>query len=257
MINLDLTLQTIEERIDFINNLLDKNDNYTGKELDRMGEYLLYLYDKQLITTDSRKEAHERVMKDKEQGKKTYIIVKKHKEKVVYDDEKREKIEKSADTLRCIEENLNDIKKFKEKIKEKNHSFFNNKGLSKQKILGDINKDVSDLEKGTILFNTVSHGGEFNKFDRFNLNDIDYTNEDFIYEVLRNMHYIELQSPPSNLFFICMDFVNATENINFTKHQRDVLYKIKYGEDIRCETETIRLILKKYSTFFKKTDVKH
>ena len=67
------------------------------------------------------------------------------------------------------------------------------------------------------------------------------------------MHYVELQSPPSNLFFICMDFVNATENINFTKKQQEVLYKLKYGESIHFDGEHVRLILKKYSNFFKKS----
>ena len=252
MINLDLTLQTIEERIAFIEDLLENNSNYTGKELDRMGEYLLYLYDKQLITTDSRKEAHERVMKDKEQGKKTYVIIKKRKEKVEYDDYKKLKIESANETLSCIEKNVNDIKKFKEILKTKNHSYFNDKNLSKQKVLGDINKDISDLEKGTQLFPVISHGGEFNKFDRFNLNDIDYTNETFIYEVLKNMSYIEVQTPPSNLFFICMDFVEATKNINFTKKQQEVLYKLKYGENITGDTPHINYILKKYSNYFKK-----
>ena len=253
MINLDLTLETIEERIVFIEELLENNDNFTSKELDRMGEYLLYLYDKRLITTDSRKEAHERVMKDKEQGKKTYVVIKKRKEKIEYDDYKKNKIKSANETLSCIEKNVNDIKNFKEKVKSRNHSYFNDKNLSKQKILGDINKDISDLEKGTQLFPVISHGGEFNRFDKFNLDDIDYTNETFIYEVLKNMSYIEVQTPPSNLFFICMDFVEATKNIKFAKKQQEVLYKLKYGENISRDDGTINLILKKYSNYFKKS----
>lgn len=252
MLNLDFSLETIGERIAFIEDLLENNANFTGRELDKMGEYLLYLYDKQLITTDSRKEAHERVMKDKEQGKKTYVVIKKRKNEVEYDDFKKEKIKKNSEILHCIEKNINDIKNFREQIKEKSHVFFNNNGVSKKKILSDVNKDIADLEKGKILFDTFSHGGEFNRFDRFNLNDIDYTNETFIYEVLKNMSYIEVQTPPSNLFFICMDFVEATKNIKFTKKQQEVLYKLKYGENISRDDGTINLILKKYVKYFSK-----
>jgi hypothetical protein len=61
-----------------------------------------------------------------------------------------------------------------------------------------------------------------------------------------------MQSPPSNLFFICMDFIEATKNIKFTKKQQEVLYKLKYGESIMKDGENIKLILKKYSNYFKK-----
>ena len=97
------------------------------------------------------------------------------------------------------------------------------------------------------------HAGEFNKHDKINLNYINYTDETFIYEVLRNMQYIEMQTPPSNLFFICMDFIEATKNIKFTKKQQDVLYKLKYGESIIGDKRTLDCILKKYSNYFKKS----
>lgn len=252
MLNLDFSLETIEERIDFLNNLLDSNQSFTHKEVEKMGEYLLYLCDKQIITKDSRKKAHERVIKDKANGKKTYVVIKKNTIQPIYDDYKQQKIKNSSETLTIIESNLDDIKKMKENIRNKDFLYYNNMGISKNKVLNDVNKDISDLEKAKALFNVYSHGGELNRFDRINLKYVDYTNEGFIYEVLKNMQYIELQAPPSNLFFICMDFVNATKNIKFTKKQQEVLYKLKYGEKITDEMRTIESILKKYSNYFKK-----
>ena len=38
----------------------------------------------------------------------------------------------------------------------------------------------------------------------------------------------------------------------FTKHQQEVLYMIRNGENISKEGENIKLILKKYSNYFKK-----
>lgn len=251
MLNLDFSLETIEERINFLNNLLDSNQSFTHKEVEKMGEYLLYLCDKQIITKDSRKKAHERVIKDKANGKKTYVVIKKNTIQPIYDDYKQQKIKDSSKTLTIIESNLDDIKKMKENIRSKDFLYYNNMGISKNKVLNDVNKDISDLEKAKALFNVYSHGGEFNRFDRINLKYVDYTSEDFIYEVLKNMQYIELQAPPSNLFFICMDFVNATKNIKFTKKQQEVLYKLKYGENINDDSRTIKFILRKYSNYFK------
>ena len=39
MLNLDFSLETIGERIDFLNNLLDSDQSFTHKELEKMGEY--------------------------------------------------------------------------------------------------------------------------------------------------------------------------------------------------------------------------
>jgi hypothetical protein len=252
MLNLDFSLETIGERIDFLNDLLDSDQTFTHKELEKMGEYLLYVYDKQIITKDSRKKAHERVIKDKANGKKTYVIIKKNAIVPIYDENKQQKIKNNAKNLAIIEENQNDLKKLKEFIRERDFFYFHVKGISKNKLLNDINSDISDLEKAKSLFNVYGHGGEFNKHDKIDLNYIDYTDETFIYEVLKNMQYIEMQSPPSNLFFICMDFIEATKNIKFTKKQQEVLYKLKYGESIREEISTVQNIIKKYSNYFKK-----
>ena len=102
MLNLDFSLETIGERIDFLNDLLDSDQSFTHKELEKMGEYLLYVYDKQIITKDSRKKAHERVIKDKAKGKKTYVIIKKNAIVPIYDENKQQKIKNNAKNLAII-----------------------------------------------------------------------------------------------------------------------------------------------------------
>ena len=102
MLNLDFSLETIGERIDFLNDLLDSDQSFTHKELEKMGEYLLYVYDKQIITKDSRKKAHERVIKDKANGKKTYVIIKKNAIIPIYDENKQQKIKNNTKNLHKI-----------------------------------------------------------------------------------------------------------------------------------------------------------
>lgn len=253
MINLDFSIQTIEGRIGYLNNLLNNSDNnFTNKDLEKMGEYLLYLFDDNFNLNDRRKESHERVNKDNAKGIKTYVVPKKDNIEKKYDETKKIQLIGNIIDLLCIEENIKNLKELKKLIKEYDYTFFTKKNLSKKKIIEDINKDISDLTEGKRLFLTKSHGGEINRHDKINLDDVDYANENFIYEILKNMQYIELQSPPSNLFFICMDFIDATKNINFTKHQQEVLYKIRNGENISDEGQNIKHILKKYSNYFKK-----
>ena len=142
MLNLDFSLETIGERIDFLNDLLDSDQTFTHKELEKMGEYLLYVYDKQTITKDSRKKAHERVIKDKANGKKTYVIIKKNTIVPIYDENKQQKIKNNAKNLAIIEENQNDLKNLKEFIRERDFFYFHVKGISKNKLLNDINSDI-------------------------------------------------------------------------------------------------------------------
>ena len=252
MLNLDFNLTDIEERVNLITDLLESDKKFTSRELEVMGEYLLFLYDKETIKKESRKESHKRVLKDKANGKKTYVTTRKSKIQPVYDENKQEVINKNKDYFLLLEDNLNNLREFKEIIKNKNHSYFSKRNVSKSKILGDINKDIRDLENAKILFEVNNHGGEFARHDRINLDYVDYTNEKFIYEVLKNIDYLKLQAPPSNCFFVYIDFDNATKNIKFTKKQEEVLYKLRNGEPITSENETINCILKKYSNYFKK-----
>lgn len=252
MLNLDFNLTDIEERINLITDLLESDKKFTSRELEVMGEYLLFLYDKQMLTKEYNKEAHEQVLKDKAKGKRTYVVPKKNKIQPTYDTQKQEKINNNKELFNLIEDNLNTIKEVKEILKDKNYSYFSKRNVSKNKILGDINKDIRDLEDAKTLFKVKNHGGEFVRHDRINLDYVDYTNEEFIYEVLKNIDYLKLQAPPSNCFFIYLDFDNATKNIKFTKKQEEVLYKLRNGESIKGDKRTIDCILKKYSNYFKK-----
>ena len=45
MLNLDFELTDIEERINLITDLLESDKKFTSRELEVMGEYLLFLYD--------------------------------------------------------------------------------------------------------------------------------------------------------------------------------------------------------------------
>ncbi len=253
MIKLDFSLKTTEERLEFLNNLLNSEKNFTNSELEKMGDYLLFFEnDFKINDCDTRREAHERVSKDAKNGLRTYVIFKDKIDRITYDNNKKISISANLIDLLYIKKQKKSLIELKEKIKNKDYIYFNDKGLSKNKIKMDINKDLFDLNDGKTLFNVKSHGGEFSKFDIFNLDYIDYTNEDFIYEVLKNADYIERQTPPSNLFYICLDFIDATKNIKFTKHQQEVLYMIRNGENISKEGENIKLILKKYSNYFKK-----
>ena len=253
MIKLDFSLETTAERVFYLNDLIENSEKeFTNSDIEKMGDYLLfYEKDFKLNDNDTRKQAHERVSKDAQNGIKSRVILKDKIEKS-YDKEKEISIVTNLVDLLCIKKQKEALTDLKNEIKNKDYTFFSEKGLSKTKIQGDINKDLSDLNDGKILFDVKSHGGEFSKFDRFNLNDIDYTDEEFIYEILKNADYIERQTPPSNLFYICLDFINATKNIKFTKKQQNVLYMIRNGECITNEDKTIKSILKKYSNFFKK-----
>ena len=97
MLNLDFNLTDIEERVNLITDLLESDKKFTSRELEVMGEYLLFLYDKETIKKESRKESHKRVLKDKANGKKTYVTTRKSKIQPVYDENKQEVINKNKD----------------------------------------------------------------------------------------------------------------------------------------------------------------
>ena len=236
MLILDFTLDTVEKRIEYLNKIILDRDDFTQAEINRMGEYLLHLVDPSLIRTDSRKTAHERVVKDNAKGIRSRVVEKKQENNNI--------INKNEVDVKCIDDNIHDLLELKKFIKSKEHDYFRDRNVSKKKLLTDIDRDVSEMKKGKVLHKVKSHGGEFQSTDNVNLDSFEY-NRHTVYWLLRNIDYVSQCNPPSNLFYIYLDLCDVLSQVKLTKHQQEVYYKIVNKEPMRNESETINCILKK------------
>ena len=236
MLILDFTLDTVEKRIEYLNKIISNKDDFTQVEINRMGEYLLHLVDPSLIRTDSRKTAHERVVKDNAKGIRSRVIEK--------EQENNNIINKNEVVVKCINDNIHDLLELKKFIKSKEHDYFRDRNVSKKKLLTDIDRDVSEMKKGKVLHEVKSHGGEFQSTDNVNLDSFEY-NRHTVYWLLRNIDHVSQSAPPSNLFYIYLDLCDALSQVRLTKRQEETYYKIVNKETLHDEGENVVLLIKK------------
>ena len=236
MLILDFTLDTVEKRIEYLNKIILDRDDFTQAEINRMGEYLLHLVDPSLIRTDSRKTAHERVVKDNAKGIRSRVIEK--------EQENNNTTNKNEVDVKCIDDNIHDLLELKKFIKTKEHDYFRDRNVSKKKLLTDIDRDVSEMKKGKVLHKVKSHGGEFQSTDNINLNSFEY-NRHNVYWLLRNINHVSQSTPPSNLFYIYLDLCDALSQVELTKRQEETYYKIINKESVEYEQGNLDCVLKK------------
>ena len=236
MLILDFTLDTIEKRIEYLNKIISDKDDFTQVEINRMGEYLLHLVDPSLIRTDSRKTAHERVVKDNAKGIRSRVIEKEQENDNI--------INKNEVDVKCINDNIHDLLELKKFIKSKEHDYFRDRNVSKKKLLTDIDRDVSEMKKGKMLHEVKSHGGEFQSTDNVNLDSFEY-NRHTVYWLLRNIDHVSQSAPPSNLFYIYLDLCDALSQVKLTKRQEETYYKIINKESVEYEQGNLDCVLKK------------
>ena len=236
MLILDFTLDTVEKRIEYLNKIISNKDGFTQVEINRMGEYLLHLVDPSLIRTDSRKTAHERVVKDNAKGIRSRVIEKEQENDNI--------INKNEVDVKCIDDNIHDLLELKKFIKSKEHDYFRDRNVSKKKLLTDIDRDVSEMKKGKVLHEVKSHGGEFQSTDNVNLDSFEY-NRHTVYWLLRNIDHVSQSAPPSNLFYIYLDLCDALSQVRLTKRQEETYYKIVNKETLHDEGENVVLLIKK------------
>ena len=236
MLILDFTLDTVEKRIEYLNEIISDRDDFTQAEINRMGEYLLHLVDPSLIRTDSRKTAHERVVKDNAKGIRSRVIEKEQENDNITN--------KNEVDVKCIDDNIRDLLELKKFIKSKEHDYFRDRNVSKKKLLTDIDRDVSEMKKGKILHEVKSHGGEFQSTDNVNLDSFEY-NRHTVYWLLRNIDRVSQSTPPSNLFYIYLDLCDALSQVKLTKRQEETYYKIVNKESVEYEQGNLDCVLKK------------
>ena len=236
MLILDFTLDTVEKRIEYLNKIISDKDDFTQVEINRMGEYLLHLVDPSLIRTDSRKTAHERVVKDNAKGIRSRVVEKKQENDNI--------INKNEFDVKCIDDNIHDLLELKKFIKSKEHDYFRDRNVSKKKLLTDIDRDVSEMKKGKMLHEVKSHGGEFQSTDNVNLDSFEY-NRHTVYWLLRNIDHVSQSAPPSNLFYIYLDLCDALSQVKLTKRQEETYYKIINKESVEYEQGNLDCVLKK------------
>lgn len=236
MLILDFTLDTVEKRIEYLNKIISDKDDFTQAEINRMGEYLLHLVDPSLIRTDSRKTAHERVLKDNAKGIRSRVIEKEQENDNI--------INKNEVDVKCIDDSIHDLLELKKFIKSKEHNYFRDRNVSKKKLLTDIDRDVSEMKKGKVLHEVKSHGGEFQSTDNVNLDSFEY-NRHNVYWLLRNIDHVSQCNPPSNLFYIYLDLCDALSQVKLTERQEETYYKIVNKETLHNEGENVVLLIKK------------
>ena len=194
------------------------------------------MVDPSLIRTDSRKTAHERVVKDNAKGIRSRVVEKKQENDNI--------INKNEVDVKCIDDNIHDLLELKKFIKSKEHDYFRDRNVSKKKLLTDIDRDVSEMKKGKVLHEVKSHGGEFQSTDNVNLDSFEY-NRHTVYWLLRNIDHVSQSAPPSNLFYIYLDLCDALSQVRLTKRQEETYYKIVNKETLHDEGENVVLLIKK------------
>ena len=234
----------------------------------RLYNYVLYAYDKDVLKKKDMTKEQEKALKDNENGIKTHIDGRKRGKKTYYkepkwaiiDDEKikknQEKLDKfNENTGKIIDEQIKNYEKLKEEVKNMDKKQLETMGINKQDVMSDICYDLKVCNNAKESVNKVYISeGMRSRHDILSDCDIEY-NKKNIRIILNNWSSIVSSAknkPFSYTHAIYMDFDIAMRKIKLTQRQQYALYALINSEDIRNYNKDIGFIVSKFEKILNK-----
>lgn len=246
-------------------------DNFNKDELEKLWNYVLYQYEKEInITKRTEQELdrkHFKALVDHENGIKSFISSKRGKKYTehnyaTYNEEIYEKNtlrNMTYDTKDIINDNIavyEDLKESLKNDKDIKDKLINNRILtSLSNIHKSINEDIADCRNGLIVNNVNISEGIRSRHDLLSDMEVDYKNKSLIKAILKNWRNIVAfaeRSPSNIIYSIYLDFKQAHSKVKLTDIQREILNNLLNGVVIeKKQYAHVDSIIKKYQEVLK------
>lgn len=271
----ELTIEnTVPRKIDKDGNVLEWHvqGDIRLRELQylvqKMYNYLLYAYDKELFKDEKMTEKQENILKDKENGINSYHDNRRTGAKTYYKEPKwavvdNKILQKNKQRVnsfyesngKIITEQEQSYQKLKFIVSNLNRELLDNYKINKKNFIDNIGNDLKMCAEAKESINRV-YIKEGNRSRHDMLKDVDLQyDKRTIMAVLKNWNLIKTTAqkhPNDYIHSIYMDFIVASKKVKLTSRQKEVLYIMINNENTREYTRDIECICEKFKKSLKK-----
>lgn len=250
--NFDQSIEDYKKRLSLVEDYLDNHKNLSSKDLEKLGNYILFAYDRKLKKQNKLDGQHYRVLVNHQKGRKIHIKKKFKRlslkspywnnridEQAIESNQKR--VKKNEELITLIDNQINGLLNLKMYVKNKEIININKSSLFKE-----INGDISFLNQSKKINQVFIEEHGYASYDPFKDLDVDYNNLKVMMILIRNLPDLEVYPLDSTIHHMAIDIKRAIERCNFTSKQAEHLKRYMEGENTKdIHLKTVELAIKK------------
>lgn len=249
--NFDQSIEDYEKRLELVEEYLKEN-KVNQKELETLGNYILFCYDKNIKKQNKLDGQHYQVLVNHQKGRKIHIKKKfkrlslkspywNNRTNEVAINLNKERIESNKDILDLIDNQIDSLLNLKQKAKSTA-----TQGVNKSRLFKEINGDISFLNQSKKINQVFIKEHGYTSYDPFKDLDVDYNNLKVMMILIRNLPDLEVYPLDSTIHHMAIDIKRAIERCNFTSKQAVHLKRYIDGECTKdIHMKTVELAIKK------------
>lgn len=250
--NFDQSIEDYKKRLSLVEDYLDNHKNLSSKDLEKLGNYILFAYDRKLKKQNKLDGQHYRVLVNHQKGRKIHIKKKFKRlslkspywnnridEQAIESNQKR--VKKNEELITLIDNQINGLLNLKMYVKNK--EIIN---INKSRLFKEINGDISFLNQSKKINQVFIEEHGHASYDPFKDLDVDYNNLKVMMILIRNLPDLEVYPLDSTIHHMAIDIKRAIERCNFTSKQAEHLKRYMEGENTKdIHLKTVELAIKK------------
>lgn len=250
--NFDQSIEDYKKRLSLVEDYLDNHKNLSSKDLEKLGNYILFAYDRKLKKQNKLDGQHYQVLVNHQKGRKIHIQKKfkrlslkspywNNRTNEVAINLNKERIESNKDILDLIDNQIDSLLNLKQKAKSTA-----TQGVNKSRLFKEINGDISFLNQSKKINQVFIKEHGYASYDPFKDLDVDYNNLKVMMILIRNLPDLEVYPLDSTIHHMAIDIKRAIERCNFTSKQAEHLKRYMEGENTKdIHLKTVELAIKK------------
>lgn len=250
--NFDQSIEDYKKRLSLVEDYLDNHKNLSSKDLEKLGNYILFAYDRKLKKQNKLDGQHYQVLVNHQKGRKIHIKKKfkrlslkspywNNRTNEVAINLNKERIESNKDILDLIDNQIDSLLNLKQKAKSTA-----TQGVNKSRLFKEINGDISFLNQSKKINQVFIKEHGYASYDPFKDLDVDYNNLKVMMILIRNLPDLEVYPLDSTIHHMAIDIKRAIERCNFTSKQAEHLKRYMEGENTKdIHLKTVELAIKK------------
>lgn len=250
--NFDQSIEDYKKRLSLVEDYLDNHKNLSSKDLEKLGNYILFAYDRKLKKQNKLDGQHYQVLVNHQKGRKIHIKKKFKRlslkspywnnridEQAIESNQKR--VKKNEELITLIDNQINGLLNLKMYVKNK--EIIN---INKSRLFKEINGDISFLNQSKKINQVFIEEHGYASYDPFKDLDVDYNNLKVMMILIRNLPDLEVYPLDSTIHHMAIDIKRAIERCNFTSKQAEHLKRYMEGENTKdIHLKTVELAIKK------------
>lgn len=250
--NFDQSVEDYKKRLSLVEEYLKENE-VNQKELEKLGNYIICSYDKNIKKQNKLDNNHFQVLVNHQKGRKIHIKKKfkrlslkspywNNRTNEVAINLNKERIESNKDILDLIDNQIDSLLNLKQKAKSTA-----TQGVNKSRLFKEINSDLTFLKQSKKMNCVFVKEKGYYDYDRFKDIEINYRKTKVILFLLRNLNEFKRNCRvDSYLFHVLLDIETAIDSCVLTEKQRYHLEKYMEGENTKdIHMKTVELAVKK------------